>query len=248
MPTNSKSKRTQQLADSIKNWIVEQGLQPGDRLPSELQSMETFGASKSTVRESMRILEAQGILKTKTGPKGGIFVSKMTESKAQSLLSNYLFFKGISITDIYQIRQALEPQVAASLAGKLTQEQLQKLELQIKKYTQAPKDVYEEKLRHIHSIEFHSILVSYSDNELLKFIVRFAAQLLTNLTIYKRLYEPKNTQLWKTGIESHTALVEALRSGNKTDAFEIMSSHMQTAHQLMKLQEAEISQQFLAEC
>lgn len=247
MPTNSKNKRTQQLADSIKGWIVEQGLQAGDRLPSELESMATFEASKSTVRESMRILEAQGILTTKTGPKGGIFVSEMSESKAQSLLSNYLFFKDISISDLYQIRKSLEPQVAASLAGKLSVEQIEKLELQIEKYTKAPQDVYEEKLRHIHSIEFHSILASYSDNELLKFIVRFTAQLLTNLTIYKKLYEPKNKKLWKTGVESHTALVEALKLGDKQAAYDVMATHMNAAHQLMMLQEAEISQKFLHE-
>lgn len=71
MATTVKGRRTQQLAEAIKNWIVEQHLQPGDRLPNETELIENFNASKSTVRESMRILEAQGIIKTKTGPKGG---------------------------------------------------------------------------------------------------------------------------------------------------------------------------------
>lgn len=247
MANSVKGRRTQHLAESIKEWIVEQDLHPGDRLPGEQEVMARFDASKSTVRESMRILEAQGMLKTKTGPKGGVFVSEMAERKAQSLLSNYLFFKDISISDLYQIRQALEPEVAASLAGKLSEAQLQLLEQQIEKYREQPQDVYQERTRHIDSIEFHCILASYSDNALLKFIVRFTAQMLANLTIYKKLYEPKNQQLWHTGTQSHTTLIAALRTGDSDKAREIMALHMRTAHQLMKAQEAEIANRFLDE-
>ena len=247
MAGSTKGRRTQQLAESIKSWIVEQNLQPGDRLPNELQVMELFDASKSTVRESMRILEAQGILATKTGPKGGAFVAEMGESKAQSLLSNYLFFKDLSISDLYQVRQSLEPDVAAMLAGKLSEPQLQQLEAQIEKYSTPPTDIFQEREHHIAAIEFHSLLASYSSNELLKFIVRFTAQMLTDLTIYKKLYEPENHELWQTGIQSQKQLVEALRAGDAPLAKSIMQQHMQTAHQLMKEQEVEVAQKFLQE-
>lgn len=247
MTGSVKGRRTQQLAESIKTWIVEENLKPGDRLPNEQQVMELFDASKSTVRESMRILDAQGILATKTGPKGGAFVAEMGESKAQSLLSNYLFFKDVSISDLYQIRQSLEPDVAASLAGKLSEDQLHRLEIQIEKYCTPPADIYQEQEHHVASIEFHSLLASYSSNELLKFIVRFTAQMLTELTIYKKLYEPENHELWLTGVQSQKQLVEALRSGNAEQAKQVMSQHMQTAHQLMKMQEVEVANQFLQE-
>lgn len=247
MASSAKGRRTQQLAESIKSWIVDQALQPGDRLPNEIEVMETFDASKSTVRESMRILEAQGILTTKTGPKGGVFVSEMSESKAQSLLSNYLFFKDISISDLYQMRLSLEPEIAASLAGRLTEEQLQTLHQQIDKYQNPPEDVYQEREHHIASLEFHNLLAGYSQNELLKFIVRFTAQMLTELTIYRKLYEPGNHKLWHTGVQSQRSLVEALRSGDAVKAKHIMQQHMLTAHQLMIKQEAEVANRFIAE-
>ncbi|NRF13753.1 FadR/GntR family transcriptional regulator [Vibrio coralliilyticus] len=247
MVSSAKGRRTQQLAESIKDWIVDQALQPGDRLPNEAEVMETFEASKSTVRESMRILEAQGILTTKTGPKGGVFVSEMSESKAQSLLSNYLFFKDISISDLYQLRLSLEPEIAASLSGNLTESQLSALDKQIDKYQKPPEDVYQEREHHIASIEFHSLLASYSDNELLKFIVRFTAQMLTKLTIYRKLYEAGNHELWHTGIESQRSLVDALRSGDAVKAKQVMQKHMLTAHQLMIQQEAEVANRFISE-
>lgn len=247
MKGNKKGRRTLQLAEAIKSWIVEHALQPGDRLPNEIEVMEMFDASKSTVRESMRVLEAQGIITTKSGPKGGIFVNEMSENKAQALLSNYLFFKDTSISDLYQIRLALEPEVAASLSGKLSEAQLQQLSDQIDKYRKPPKDIFEEREHHIASLEFHSILASFSDNELLKFIVRFTAQLLTNLTIYKKLYEPGNLKLWQTGIESQTALIKALQAGDGEQAKSTMAQHMLSAYQLMKRQEMEMTNHFLTE-
>ena len=247
MAKSAKRRRTQELAESIKNWIVEQALQPGDRLPNELEVMEKFDASKGTVRESMRILEAQGIWSTKTGPNGGVFVSEMSENKAQSLLSNYLFFKNTSISDLYQMRLSLEPEIAASLAGRLSESQLQALSDQIDKYQTPPEDIYQEREHHIASLEFHSLLASYSDNGLLKFVVRFTAQMLTELTIYHKLYEPGNHKLWRTGVQSQRDLVQALSKSDAVKAKQIMQQHMLTAHQLMIKQEAQIANSFIAE-
>ncbi|NHX34134.1 FadR family transcriptional regulator, partial [Escherichia coli] len=76
--------------------------------------IEHYNASKSTVREALKSLEVQGLIKTKTGPGGGAFIDSMTESRAMSLLSNYLFTRDISIKDIYTLRKLLEPVVAVS--------------------------------------------------------------------------------------------------------------------------------------
>ncbi len=240
-----KKRRTENVASAIKKWIVEQKLQPGDRLPREIEVMEMFDASKSTVREAMRLLDAQGLVQTKTGPKGGIFVSEVSEAKAHMLLSNYLFFKDFSIDDLYQIRLALEPRLAASLAGKLTATQLQTLATQITKYAEPPKDIFEEREHHLASIEFHRILADCSSNELLKLVVRFTAQILSDMTIYRKLYEPENYDLWKTGLASQMALIEALQAGDSEMAYQVMQKHMKTALKLMKVQEVEMENRFL---
>lgn len=210
----TKQKQTERVALAIKDWIMQQDLEPGDRLPGEAEIMETWEASKSTVREAMRILEAQGLIKTKSGPKGGTFVREVPESKVNVILSNYLFFKDVSIRDLYQLRIALEPQIAEDLAGKLSNQQLNELALQVDKYTQPPSDVLEERQHHIEALEFHRMLAEFSGNELLKMVVRFTAQMLSDLTVYRKLYEPRNYKLWRTGIESQMALIDALREGD----------------------------------
>lgn len=69
--------RPQQVADAIKDWVMDRGLQPGDRLPSEPELIERFSMAKGTIREALRILEAQGLVKSRTGPGGGTFVHQV---------------------------------------------------------------------------------------------------------------------------------------------------------------------------
>ena len=48
--------RPLRVADAIKDWVVERGLKPGDRLPGEAELIAQFGMSKGTIREAMRLL------------------------------------------------------------------------------------------------------------------------------------------------------------------------------------------------
>ncbi len=119
--------RPVRVAEAIKEWVVEKGLMPGDRLPGEAELIDRFAMSKGTIREAMRLLQAQGLIVTKTGPGGGSFVGRVTKVRAHALLANYFYFKQISIDDIYQVRIALEPELAAGLAGRISASQLAEL-------------------------------------------------------------------------------------------------------------------------
>ena len=68
---SSPPKRSDLVAEEIKRLITAKNLLPGDKLPreSELQSM--FSVSKSTMREALKSLEVQGLVKVSTGPGGG---------------------------------------------------------------------------------------------------------------------------------------------------------------------------------
>ena len=117
--TEARLSRPVQVAEAIKDWVVEQGLRAGDRLPNEQELIDRFGMAKGTIREAMRVLEAQGLIKTRTGPGGGSFVHEVSSERAKALLGNYFYFQDLTIGDIYELRRTLEPQLAASLAGKL---------------------------------------------------------------------------------------------------------------------------------
>lgn len=224
---------------------MENGLQSGDRLPNEADLIERFAMSKGTIREATRILEAQGLVRTRTGPGGGTFLHEMSAARAQALLSNFFYFRNLKIADIYQLRLVLEPEIAASLAGTLSDEDIARLEEVMQTYAHPATSAGEEREQHIASLRFHSILAELSENPLLGFLIGFIATTLSDLTIYRRLYDPPNHELWARGVAYQKELLEALRIGDADRARKIMAEHMQTAQALMTEQQAEVQRRFM---
>lgn len=239
--------RPVQVAEAIKDWVVKQGLQAGDRLPGEAELIDRFGMAKGTIREAMRILEAQGLIKTRTGPGGGSFVHEVSRQRAKALLGNYFYFKNLTIGNIYHLRLTLEPELAASLAGNLGEDVLQLLEENIAAYAEPAASLEEEREQHVASLRFHGILAEQAENPLLGFVIDFMVNLLSDLTVYRRLYSPPNLELWKQGRDHQQRLVRALREGDADLARSIMTDHMETAWILMRRQEVEMQSRFISE-
>ena len=148
----AKKSRPVKVSEEIKTWVVDRDLKQGDRLPNEAEMIAIFGVSKGTVREALRILEAEGLISTRTGPGGGSFVNKVTVEHAKSLLANYFYFEQLSLSDFYQLRKILEPELAANLAGKLTEEQLNELDALTASLPEPATSAQEEKEQHIASL------------------------------------------------------------------------------------------------
>ena len=239
--------RPEQVAEAIKRWVVEHHLKPGDRLPSEPELIERFGMAKSTIREAMRLLEAQGLVRTRTGPGGGSFVNQVTKERARALLGNYFYFRDLTIRDIYQLRRALEPELAASLAGTLPEAVLDALRDNTAAYAAPAGSLEEEREQHVASLRFHAILAEHAENELLGFVIGFMASVLSDITVTRQLYAPPNAELWQRGRDYQMRLLDALRTGDAEAARKIMADHMETAQALMEGQEARMVRQFITE-
>ncbi len=207
--------------------------------------MSRFGMSKGTIREAMRILEAQGLVETRTGPGGGSFVGRVSTEPARSLLANYIYSRDLTIGDIYQIRRALGPELAANLAGRLDADALAELEGIIAAYAHPATDLAGERAQHMASLRFHARPAEHARNELLGFLIGFMAQMLSDLTVSRELYAPVNPELRRKGHAYQVELVAALRQGNKDPARQIMRAHMETAQALMQDQEARVLSRFL---
>ena len=107
-----------QVVQHIRQGIIE-GEYPHDTKLLPRAIAERCGTSFIPVREAMRILEAQGLVKSRTGPGGGTFVHEVSKERARALLGNYFYFQHLTIRDIYELRRVLEPELAAALATEL---------------------------------------------------------------------------------------------------------------------------------
>lgn len=245
--TRSKTRRSrpETVAEQIKSLMARQELRPGDRLPGEAELIAHFGMAKGTIREAMRILETQGLIRTRTGPGGGSFVDEVTRDRAKMLLGNYFYFHDLRVDDIYQLRCLLEPEVVAGLAGRLAPETIEDLRAITRRYDAPSRSAEEERDQHVASLDFHKRLAQEAANPLLGFILDFLATMLSDLTVWRELYAPANRDLWQKGRDSQLRLIEALEAGDGPAARGIMAGHMTEARRFMVAQEAALLPQFL---
>lgn len=75
-PMPPRSRVSDGVAAHIQQEIRRRRLQPGDRICAERDLQAATGVSRAGVRESLRMLEHEGLIRTKTGPGGGILVGE----------------------------------------------------------------------------------------------------------------------------------------------------------------------------
>lgn len=238
--------RPSAVSEAIKDWIAEEGMVPGDRLPQEADLIKTFGVAKGTIREALKVLETQGLIQTRTGPGGGAFITDMPASRARALLANHFFFKDLSIADIYELRIALEPELAAELATRLGEGEIGVLEKTMVVYDHPPATIEEEQHQRIAELEFHERLAEFSANPLLGFQCGFLVSLLKDLAVCRRIYERPNPELRERGLSYQAQLIEAFIAKDAAAARSIMKAHMTSAKRLMEAQEAIVNHGFLS--
>lgn len=236
--------RPQAAAETIKDWILARGLAPGDRLPQEAQLIAELGVSKGTVREALKVLETQGLIRMRTGPGGGAFITEVGDNLASALLANRFFFEDISIDDIYQLRIALEPLLVRELAEHIAPAQIDALKSLMHPYADPPASIEEEREQRVAELGFHEALAGFSRNALLGFTCAFLVRMLMNLAVCRRIYEHPNPELRERGVSYQEQLITALVARDGDEAHAIMQAHMRTAERLMLAQEAHISRGF----
>ena len=60
-------KLPEQVADKLREMIIQESLKTGAKLPAEAELMERFGVSRSTVREAVKILQTEHIVDIRQG-------------------------------------------------------------------------------------------------------------------------------------------------------------------------------------
>jgi len=234
--------RRQKLSDviveDVKRWIVAERKQPGDRLPNEKELIELFGYSKSTVREALKALEVRGLIAIRTGPGGGAYLQQVSVDHASEPLRNFLHFHHLDGHHIYQLRKVLEPELAESVVGRLTPEQLDRLEANIRQCTIKPTNDDELRSQREAELMFHTMLAEACPNPVLSFMCRFLNDLLRDLVVYKKVLD--HHHFGEANVEFHTLLLRAFREQDGPKVRRLMLEHMEDAESHMHEMEAHV--------
>ena len=113
------------VAKQIERLILKK-LQPGDKLPSERELVETLGVSRSSIRDAIRSLELMGMVEPRQG--AGTIVREMSSESLANPLANALKRKEELIGELLDFRKMLEPQLAARAATRVSVNQISEME------------------------------------------------------------------------------------------------------------------------
>ena len=125
--TREPLKAYQRLSEKIQDAIEKGGLKVGDKLPPERALAETFGVSRNSVREAIRTLSEQGILKSRHGD--GTYICGSDLAPLTAALLNAVDTEGKSFDHIMEFRLVIEPSIARIATARHSAEQLHQLKI-----------------------------------------------------------------------------------------------------------------------
>src|SRR5262249_8116355 len=105
------------IADELRSMIVTGRLSDGASLGRESDLVERFGVSRPSLREALRILEAEGLVSVVRGVRGGVVVRQPDERATDRNAALVLQFRNTTIADVHEARSVIEPAAARMLAS-----------------------------------------------------------------------------------------------------------------------------------
>ena len=241
-------KRGDLMVEEIKRWIAEKQLVPGDKLPKEGELQALFGVSKGTAREALKSLEVQGLVTVSTGPSGGATIEEMPLERAFQLLQNYLFFQDVDVAQIYAVRRALEPELAAGAVPQLTPEHFAALERSIATCVPQPQSKAHAQAQRQEDLHFHEILAAANPNALLRFMCQVINRLLRHMVgMSDETDHPAYQKLGAANVGAHRRLLAAARRGDAARVRKLMLEHIDEAERHLHRLDAAVRRHFVTD-
>lgn len=215
-------KAYEQAADQLRELIVSGRLPAGSRLPNEVVLARDFGISRTTVREALRLLAAQNLIRTEKGPTGGSFVTLPTVDHISEFLQASIGLltetRNVSLAEFLEARELLETRAARLAALNRSDADLERLRATI------PRNPLELPIdeQFVHNKDFHAVVLEAAGNTLL----RIAALPLFSI-LQTNLARSALGQDFHTAInDHHQRIADAVAAGDADVAEQEMRDHL----------------------
>lgn len=204
-----------QVEEELMNYILEEPIEIGQKIPNEFELAEMFGVGRSTIREAVKSLVSKGVLEVRRG--SGTFVISTNSLGNDPLGLSKLHDKYKLALELFEVRLMLEPEIAAMAAEYATEEDRQQLE----QLCNDVERVYRNGKNHIpKDIEFHTCIARCSKNRVVENlipIINTAVMTFANLT---------HRTLMQETLDTHRAITDAILNRDSIGARCAMVMHL----------------------
>ncbi len=219
----SQQSLSRQIADQIRQAIIDGSLAADDRLPTEDELAVRFSVSRPTIREALKRLAAQNLVRSKRGPTGGTFVNRPSISDLSDSLTGattlLMGLNAFSLEEITQTRLELESICCRLAAQNRSTEDLDALRFQLQ--IQANPEISAEEFC-ASDVTFHRIIADATGNRMLGFVMHTvieALQPVANMVAHR--YREKEIIY-----NQHEHLFAAISSQDSALATQILSEQV----------------------
>ena len=218
MKTIKRLSLSEQVVRSIVQYVQENNLQPGDQLPTENEFAESFGVSRTSVREAIKALGINGMLKSVPGR--GTFLQP--QAATLHLEDNGLLQMEAktSITELMEVRAPLEVKATELAVERCSEEDIQVLEEICKNYRAAVENNQDQTKW---GKKFHRQIAEMSGNAMLNTVLQSLAHMTDT---YRKNMADEDREVGYY-VESHMIIIEAFKRRDVLAAAAEMDRHMQ---------------------
>ncbi len=220
----TKTKFHEQIVDQVQALIEKGRLKHGDQLPPERELAGIFKVSRHSVREAIRVLEQKKVLKSRPG--SGTFIILENESSVVESLASAILREKNTLSEIFQFRELLEPQIAGLAARNAKKKDIMVLEDLLERQqkeldnTRVSKELDE---------KFHLALAKATGNSVLLQVL----ELFGHILLKSRHENSQSPHRNKLSVKGHKKILNAIKDGDSKAANKMMADHLQAIRELV---------------
>ncbi|HET7396921.1 MAG TPA: FadR/GntR family transcriptional regulator [Intrasporangium sp.] len=200
----------ERIVEQVEDAIVRGELRPGERLPSERELVSQFGTSRSTVREALRVLESNGLVRSRPGDPNGPEVLPFTSRGLTKQLRRLAQADGLGLAELIASRMILDSSANRLAARLRTEEELGTMEAAIDAMRAAVDDGYAAFGEA--DLAFHDAVAQASRNTLIQVCNLVVRDTVLSL-ISDRIAHARNARaLMRTSLRHHEGVLTAIRA------------------------------------
>jgi DNA-binding FadR family transcriptional regulator len=215
---------SEQVHEQIRSTILRGEVPNGGRLPSETELAAGFGVSRGTVREALRPLAGEGLIKTVRGSRGGSFVTLPTVDHVSATLGRNIellsLTEEVTLPEFLEARELIEVFAVRQATARGTTEDIEAL-----RATLVPEDsdlVAED--QYLQNRQFHQVLIQASNNTLL----RIASEPIYSVLHTHLTRSSLDLEFPRAVCRDHRRILEAIESGDADRAGDEMVKHLES--------------------
>ncbi len=230
--------KPQLIADQLRSLIVSGELTEGDSLGHEPDLVERFGVSRPSLREALRILEAEGLVSVVRGVRGGVVVHEPDERMTARTAALVLQSRNVLLQDVFEAMSMIEPIAARAIAAMRGRRAVIK---ELRDLVHDEEAAIEDPERFgVANAVFHQRLVSLAGNQTLAIVAEMLSEIVTRaVTSVSQADDVVGSlSVRRRGIRSQLRLLDLIEAGDGASAEEHWRSHMRVVGRVMLGQEA----------